>query len=66
MRRPSTLLLEATGSEEKIDALLAMIRPFGIRELVRTGPVAMVRGSGSASMKGTQVAAPVSWLRQTR
>ena len=52
---PSTLMLEATGSEEKIDALLAMIRPFGIRELVRTGPVAMVRGSGSASIKGTQV-----------
>jgi acetolactate synthase-1/3 small subunit len=46
---PSTLMLEATGSEEKIDALLAMVRPFGIRELVRTGAIAMVRGGGAAS-----------------
>jgi acetolactate synthase-1/3 small subunit len=52
---PTTLMLEAVGSEEKIDALLAMVRPFGIRELVRTGAVAMVRGGTSASIKGTQV-----------
>ena len=42
---PTTLMLEATGSEEKIDGMLAMLRPFGLRELVRTGPVAMLRGS---------------------
>jgi acetolactate synthase-1/3 small subunit len=42
---PTTMMLEATGSEEKIDGLLAMLRPFGLRELVRTGPVAMLRGS---------------------
>ena len=41
---PSTLLLEATGPEERIDALLVMLRGFGIRELVRTGAVAMARG----------------------
>jgi acetolactate synthase-1/3 small subunit len=52
---PTTLMLEAVGSEERIDALLAMVRPFGIRELVRTGPVAMVRGAISQSMKGSQV-----------
>ncbi|MGH2561505.1 MAG: hypothetical protein ACRDJH_20765 [Thermomicrobiales bacterium] len=39
------------ASEEKIDSLLAMLRPFGIRELVRTGPVAMMRGGGSLSPK---------------
>lgn len=52
---PTTLMLEMVGSEDKIDGLLAMVRPFGIRELVRTGPVAMVRGATSASIKGTQV-----------
>jgi acetolactate synthase-1/3 small subunit len=48
---PTTLLIEVVASQEKIDSLLAMLRPFGIRELVRTGPVAMTRGGGSLSPK---------------
>lgn len=48
---PSTLLLEATGPEIQIDALLTMLKAFGIRELVRTGPVAMMRGSATVSVK---------------
>ena len=49
---PSTLLIEATGPEERIDGLLTMLRGFGIRELVRTGPVAMMRGGAAAPAKG--------------
>jgi acetolactate synthase-1/3 small subunit len=49
---PSTLLLEMVGSQDKIDALLAMVRPFGIRELVRTGAIAMTRGGTVMSGKG--------------
>jgi acetolactate synthase-1/3 small subunit len=41
------LVIEVTGDEEKIDALLAMLQPFGVKELVRTGRVAMTRGSGA-------------------
>lgn len=52
---PNTLMLEAVGSEEKIDALLAMVKPFGIRELVRTGRVAMTRGSGVMAPKRTSI-----------
>jgi acetolactate synthase-1/3 small subunit len=48
---PSTLLLEATGPEQQIDGLLNMLKAFGIRELVRTGPVAMMRGSSTVSVK---------------
>jgi acetolactate synthase-1/3 small subunit len=48
---PATLLLEATGSEERIDSLLAMLRGFGVRELVRTGAIAMVRGAAAPSLK---------------
>ena len=39
-----SLIVEATGDEEKIQAIIHSLRPFGIQELVRTGNVAMVRG----------------------
>jgi acetolactate synthase-1/3 small subunit len=48
---PTTLLLEASGPEEQVDGLLNMLKGFGIRELVRTGPVAMLRGSATVSVK---------------
>ena len=40
-----TYTIEITGDEKKIDALLSLLRPLGIKELVRTGRVAMSRGS---------------------
>lgn len=42
---PETLTIEITGNEEKIDRLLEVLRPFGVLEMVRTGIVAMRRGS---------------------
>lgn len=36
--------VEITGNEEKVKAFLALVRPLGIKELVRTGPIAMMRG----------------------
>lgn len=42
----TTLILEVTGDENKIEATLDLLRPFGIVEMVRTGVVAMVRGPG--------------------
>jgi acetolactate synthase-1/3 small subunit len=43
-----TLMIEATGTEEKVDGLVEVLRPFGIEEMVRTGRVAMVRGINGA------------------
>lgn len=40
-----SIIIEITGGGDKIDALEEMMRPFGIKELVRTGKVALIRGS---------------------
>ncbi|CAA9571002.1 MAG: Acetolactate synthase small subunit [uncultured Thermomicrobiales bacterium] len=48
---PSSLLIEAVGSEDRIDNLLTMLKGFGIRELVRTGAVAMARGAQATAIK---------------
>jgi acetolactate synthase I/III small subunit len=42
---PSTLVLEAVSSPGKLDALLAMLDSYGTCELVRTGRIALARGS---------------------
>ncbi len=52
---PSTLMIEVTGSQDQIDAFLAMVKPYGIRELVRTGPIAMTRGGGSVQIRNGKV-----------
>ena len=40
-----TLMIELSSSPDKLDTLIELVRPFGIKELVRTGRVAMVRGT---------------------
>jgi acetolactate synthase-1/3 small subunit len=40
-----TITVEATGSMEKLNGLLLLLRPYGILELARTGMVALERGS---------------------
>lgn len=42
---PKSLIIEATGSAEKLNALIDALRPYVISELVRTGKVAIIRGS---------------------
>ena len=41
---PLSFTLEATGDEAKLEALIELLRPMGIQELVRTGKVAIARG----------------------
>jgi len=45
-----TLMIECTGDEGKINAIIESLNPFGIKELVRTGKVAMLRGSKMTSI----------------
>jgi acetolactate synthase-1/3 small subunit len=42
---PTTLIVQVVGDSEKIDAMIELLKPYGIRELSRTGVTAMNRGS---------------------
>ena len=44
---PDALTVEATGTRSKLDALLRMLEPYGIREIVQSGVVAVGRGPKS-------------------
>jgi acetolactate synthase I/III small subunit len=44
---PESVIAEVSGSEDEVDNFVAVVRGFGIKELVRTGAVVMARGSGS-------------------
>jgi acetolactate synthase-1/3 small subunit len=44
---PEALTIEATGSSDKLEAMLRMLEPFGIKELVQSGAIAIGRGSRS-------------------
>lgn len=44
---PESLVIEMTGTEDKIDGLLDVLRPYSVIEMVRTGRVAITRGLGS-------------------
>ncbi len=39
------MTIQMTGTEETVNSLIEMLRPFGIKEMTRTGRVAMVRGA---------------------
>jgi acetolactate synthase-1/3 small subunit len=41
----ATLAVEVTGSSEKLDAFETLLRPFGIRDMVRSGKLLMARGA---------------------
>jgi acetolactate synthase-1/3 small subunit len=48
---PQSYIIEVTGGEEKIQAFLELMRPLGIKEIARTGKVAMHRGMQMLNVK---------------
>jgi acetolactate synthase-1/3 small subunit len=44
---PDSVIVEVTGDLEKVNGLVELLRPRGILEMVRTGKVAMVRGTAA-------------------
>jgi acetolactate synthase-1/3 small subunit len=53
-------VVEVTGAEEKIAAFLDLLRPYGIKEIVRTGMVAMFRGTQVLSPETKDEKAPLA------
>src|SRR5207237_287096 len=47
---PESLIIEITGTEDKVDGLVEMLRPYGVLEMARTGRVAMSRGASAAGL----------------
>ncbi len=52
---PESLTIEATGSPDKVAAMLEMLEPYGVRELVRTGRVALARGNRGITDRALRV-----------
>src|SRR5579862_1936322 len=55
---PQSLIIEITGGEDKVNALLEVLRPFGIIEMVRTGQVAMTRSLRTDSLEQSDRSKP--------
>ena len=53
---PDSVTIEATGSKDKLEALLRVLEPFGIKELVQSGAVAVGRGGKSVSERSLRSA----------
>src|SRR5918999_253759 len=51
---PESLTIEATGTEDKLGALLRMLEPYGVREMVQSGRVAIGRGPRSITATGVR------------
>jgi acetolactate synthase-1/3 small subunit len=42
---PRSMIIEVTGSQDKVEAMVRLLRQFGIKEMARTGKVSMIRGA---------------------
>jgi len=52
-----SVVIEITGTEEKIDGLLEVLGPYGVLEMLRTGVVAMTRGGQNVSVRAASATA---------
>jgi acetolactate synthase-1/3 small subunit len=50
---PNSIMVEMTGSEEKLERFVELMRPYGLEELARTGVIAMARGTQPSRPKSS-------------
>ncbi len=48
-----SVMIELVGTEEKLEAFIELMKPYGIEEVARTGVIAMARGSHATKEKAT-------------
>jgi len=53
---PDTLIVEITGTQDKLEGLVTVLQPFGIDEMVQTGTVAITRGNKSRAAQNASAA----------
>jgi acetolactate synthase-1/3 small subunit len=53
---PDAVVVEVTGVEEKVNAAFEMLKPYGVRELARTGRVAVTRGRSLLTLEAGEAA----------
>jgi acetolactate synthase I/III small subunit len=62
-----SLMIEVTGTEDKIESLCSLLRGYGIKELARTGPIAMPRGvSGPIQVESEKKQADLKEAREKK
>jgi acetolactate synthase-1/3 small subunit len=55
---PDSLIIEVTGDEDKVQSLKSLLESFGVREMIRTGRVAMERGLALDSLRNGKTTIP--------
>src|SRR5688572_19841665 len=63
---PESLMVELAGTEEKIEAFTELMKPYGIKELARTGVIAMARGTQVEKSAASQAAAAAAGGKRKR
>ncbi len=63
---PESVIIEHSGTEQEVDSLVALLDGFGIREMVRTGTIALSRGSGAIDVDAILRAGPQPVTTQTK
>jgi acetolactate synthase-1/3 small subunit len=63
---PESVIIEHSGTEQEIDSLVALLGGFGIREMVRTGTIALGRGNAAIDVESILNAGTVPALPQTQ
>ena len=53
-----SVIIEVTGDEDKVDSFLQLLKPFGVREIMRTGRIAILRGSSTVISSGRDGSSP--------
>jgi acetolactate synthase I/III small subunit len=59
-----SVMIEMSGTEEKIEALVELLKPYGIKELARTGVIAMARGTQQAKEEAADKTASTGGKRK--